>query len=188
MSFGQSSPSHETHLLNNRLFSLFLVFVFFRFLFASWSDLHTYTQTHTCSNTLSLTHTYTHTPSQTPIFISLQCSSLSLTQNTSLFFSLLFSSLTISYNRSGFLSFAFIYLFPHFPNGYKSRFLSTKRVPWKAFIVFYFYMKVCLSKNWVQFFLQKENWSFKIVKKMWWNLIGIARNCKPPFFISIILF
>ena len=81
MSFGQSSPSHETHLLNNFLFSLFLVFVFFRFLFASWSDLHTYTQTHTCSNTLSLTHTYTHTPSQTPIFISLQCSSLSLTQN-----------------------------------------------------------------------------------------------------------
>ena len=57
MSFGQSSPSHETHLLNNRLFSLFLVFVFFRFLFASWSDLHTYTQTPT--------HTLTHSPSRT---------------------------------------------------------------------------------------------------------------------------
>ena len=80
MSFGQSSPSHETHLLNNRLLSLFLVFVFFRFLFASWSDSHTYTQTHT--------HTLTHSPSPSrthlhkhPSSSHCNCSSLSLTQN-----------------------------------------------------------------------------------------------------------
>ena len=60
MSFGQSSPSHETHLLNNFLFSLFLVFVFFRFLFASWSDLHTYTQTPTHTLTHSSSHCNAH--------------------------------------------------------------------------------------------------------------------------------